>query len=162
MNKMTGYSRYMSTNLRILLLNGPNLNMLGKREPQIYGAATLPQIVDALTLRAKELNATLTHLQSNAEHELINAIQQSLGQQDFIIINPGAYTHTSVAIRDALLSVAIPFIEVHLSNVHAREEFRRHSYLSDIAKGVICGLGAKGYHYALESAVSSLSTIPSN
>ena len=146
----------------IFVLNGPNLNMLGKREPGIYGSKTLDEIVADLSQYANELGVTLEHLQSNAEHELINAIQQSLGQQDFIIINPGAYTHTSVAIRDALLAVAIPFIEVHLSNVHAREEFRRHSYLSDIAKGVICGLGAKGYHYALESAVSSLSTIPSN
>jgi 3-dehydroquinate dehydratase-2 len=119
----------MASNLRILLLNGPNLNMLGKREPHIYGSRTLPQ---------------------------------SLGQQDFIVINPGAFTHTSVAIRDALLAVAIPFIEVHLSNIHARETFRQHSYLSDIAKGVICGLGADGYRYALESAVATLSTKNSN
>jgi 3-dehydroquinate dehydratase-2 len=108
------------------------------------------------------MNVTLSHLQSNAEHELVTAIQQSLGKQDFIIINPGAYTHTSVAIRDALLAVAIPFIEVHLSNVHAREAFRRHSYLSDIAKGVICGLGANGYRFALEAAVSTLTTTKIN
>lgn len=148
----------MASVLRILLLNGPNLNMLGQREPHIYGAATLEQIVAELTAHASSLNVQLSHLQSNAEHELVTAIQQSLGQQDFILINPGAYTHTSVAIRDALLAVAIPFIEIHLSNVHAREAFRRHSYLSDIAKGVICGLGANGYRYALESAVSSLTT----
>ena len=148
----------MASVLRILLLNGPNLNMLGQREPHIYGAATLEQIVANLTEHASTLNVQLSHLQSNAEHELVTAIQQSLGKQDFILINPGAYTHTSVAIRDALLAVAIPFIEIHLSNVHAREAFRRHSYLSDIAKGVICGLGANGYRYALESAVSSLTT----
>jgi len=148
----------MASVLRILLLNGPNLNMLGQREPHIYGAATLEQIVANLTAHANSMNVQLSHLQSNAEHELVTAIQQSLGKQDFILINPGAYTHTSVAIRDALLAVAIPFIEIHLSNVHAREAFRRHSYLSDIAKGVICGLGANGYRYALESAVSSLTT----
>ncbi len=148
----------MASVLRILLLNGPNLNMLGQREPHIYGAATLEQIVSDLTSHASSLNVQLSHLQSNAEHELVTAIQQSLGKQDFILINPGAFTHTSVAIRDALLAVAIPFIEIHLSNVHAREAFRRHSYLSDIAKGVICGLGANGYRYALEAAVSSLTT----
>jgi len=152
----------MASNLRILLLNGPNLNMLGKREPHIYGALTLAQIVDALTSHAVNMGVSLTHLQSNAEHELVDVIQQSLGQQDFIIINPGAYTHTSVAIRDALLAVAIHFIEVHLSNIHAREAFRQHSYLSDIAKGVICGLGADGYRYALESAVATLKPTNSN
>jgi 3-dehydroquinate dehydratase-2 len=116
----------------------------------------LEQIVGELRQHASTFNVELTHLQSNAEHELVTAIQQALGQQDFILINPGAYTHTSIAIRDALLAVAIPFIEIHLSNVHAREAFRKHSYLSDIAKGVICGLGANGYRYALESAVSTL------
>ena len=152
----------MAAVLRILLLNGPNLNMLGQREPHIYGAATLEQIVSQLQQFATGLQVELTHLQSNAEHELVTAIQQSLGQQDFILINPGAYTHTSVAIRDALLAVAIPFIEIHLSNVHAREAFRRHSYLSDIAKGVICGLGADGYRYALESAVAYCTTKHNN
>lgn len=146
----------MAANLRILLLNGPNLNMLGIREPATYGSASLQDIVDALQKEASELNVTLVAKQSNAEHELIEAIQQSYNKQDFIIINPGAYTHTSIALRDALLAVSIPFIEVHLSNVHARESFRRHSYLSDIARGVICGLGAKGYHYALDAAVSYL------
>lgn len=148
----------MAANYRILLLNGPNLNMLGVREPGVYGAASLSDIVSELEHQAGKLNVSLSHLQSNAEHELIGAIQQSLGQQDYIIINPGAYTHTSVAIRDALLAVAIPFIEIHLSNVHAREAFRQHSYLADIAKGVICGFGAKGYHYALDAAVTALQT----
>ena len=148
----------MTANLRILLLNGPNLNMLGIREPATYGAATLAQIVADLQQQAAELNVTLTALQSNAEHELIDAIHQAMGEQDYILINPGAFTHTSIALRDALLSVAIPFIEVHLSNVHAREAFRAHSYLSDIAKGVICGFGAMGYQFALQAAVSQLST----
>ncbi|MEO3878093.1 MAG: type II 3-dehydroquinate dehydratase [Pseudomonadota bacterium] len=148
----------MAATYRILVLNGPNLNMLGVREPAVYGSATLQDIITDLTEQAAAKGVELTHLQSNAEHELVTAIQQSLGQQDYILINPGAFTHTSVAIRDALLAVAIPFIEVHLSNVHARESFRRHSYLSDIAKGVICGLGARGYHYALDAAVSALQT----
>ncbi|BCS48982.1 type II 3-dehydroquinate dehydratase [Aeromonas jandaei] len=146
----------MSQNHRILLLNGPNLNLLGKREPGIYGSKTLDEIVADLTLNASELGVTLEHLQSNAEHELISRIHQAMGQVDFIIINPAAFTHTSVAIRDALLGVAIPFIEVHLSNVHAREPFRHHSYLSDVAKGVICGLGADGYQFALTAAVRHL------
>ncbi len=146
----------MATVLRILLLNGPNLNMLGQREPHIYGAQTLSEVVAKLQQEATELQVELTHLQTNAEHELVTAIQQALGQQDYILINPGAYTHTSIAIRDALLAVALPFIEVHLSNVHAREAFRRHSYLSDIATGVICGLGTQGYHFALQAAVSAL------
>lgn len=148
----------MAATYRILVLNGPNLNMLGVREPAVYGSATLQDIIIDLTEQAAAKGVELTHLQSNAEHELVTAIQQSLGKQDYILINPGAFTHTSVAIRDALLAVAIPFIEVHLSNVHARESFRRHSYLSDIAKGVICGLGARGYHYALDAAVSLLQT----
>lgn len=148
----------MSANYRILVLNGPNLNMLGVREPAIYGPATLAELMDALRVDAEKQGVQLSHLQSNAEHELVTAIQQSLDSQDFIIINPGAFTHTSIAIRDALLAVALPFIEIHLSNVHGRESFRRHSYLSDIARGVICGLGAKGYHYALDAAVSHLQT----
>ena len=126
--------------------------MLGKREPEIYGAQTLNEIINQLTQQAQTKSIELSHLQSNAEHELVNAIHQAFQKIDFIIINPAAFTHTSVAIRDALLSVAIPFIEVHLSNVHAREKFRHHSYLSDVAQGVICGLGAQGYSYALESA----------
>ena len=143
--------------MNILLLNGPNLNMLGKREPEIYGSQTLNDLVSDLTEKANALGVHLLHMQSNAEHQLIDRIHDALGKIDFIIINPGAFTHTSVAIRDALLSVSIPFIEVHLSNVHAREPFRQHSYLSDVAKGVICGLGAQGYEFALQAAVKHLS-----
>ncbi|SKC14669.1 3-dehydroquinate dehydratase [Kosakonia radicincitans] len=147
----------MADKLRILLLNGPNLNMLGTREPKTYGSLTLQQIVNCLTNEAEALNVTLTHFQSNAEFALIDRIHQAKDTADFILINPAAFTHTSVAIRDALLAVDIPFIEIHLSNVHAREPFRHHSYLSDIAVGVICGLGADGYTYALQTAVKRLS-----
>lgn len=143
--------------MNILLLNGPNLNMLGKREPEIYGSQSLQDIVSDLSVKSNALGAKLEHLQSNAEHVIIEKIHDAMGQQDFIIINPGAFTHTSVAIRDALLSVNIPFIEVHLSNVHAREPFRKHSYLSDVALGVICGFGAAGYEFALQAAVQKLS-----
>ncbi|MCW8330722.1 type II 3-dehydroquinate dehydratase [Photobacterium sp. SDRW27] len=146
----------MSTFQRILLINGPNLNLLGLREPGHYGQQTLAQIVTNLTAKATELGVTLDHIQSNAEHELIDAIHSAHGNVDFIIINPAAFTHTSVAIRDALLGVNIPFIEVHLSNVHAREPFRHHSYLSDKAVGVICGLGPDGYEFALHAAVRRL------
>lgn len=146
----------MTAKHRILLLNGPNLNLLGKREPAIYGADTLDDIVTRLHGLASELDVDLQHLQSNAEHELLTTIHQAMGQVDFILINPAALTHTSVALRDALLGVAIPFIEIHLSNVHAREPFRHHSYLSDKAVGVICGLGADGYEFALQAAVRTL------
>ena len=142
----------MSAKFRVLVLNGPNLNMLGKREPEIYGSQTLDQIIEKLSITAQKINIELQHLQSNAEDELIDKVHQSFNSVDFIIINPAAFTHTSVALRDALLSVNIPFIEVHLSNVHAREAFRKHSYFSDVAMGVICGLGSKGYDYALEAA----------
>lgn len=142
----------MTTKFNVLVLNGPNLNMLGKREPEIYGSQSLADIIASLEVKAESLEMNLQHLQSNAEHELIDALHQAHNKVDFIIINPAAFTHTSVALRDALLTVNIPFIEVHLSNVHKREEFRQHSYLSDIAEGVICGLGAKGYEYALDSA----------
>lgn len=138
---------------KILLLNGPNLNMLGKREPEIYGSQTLSDIEQHLQAQAAQKGANLDYFQSNSEEALINRIHQAFQQVDFIIINPAAFTHTSVALRDALLSVSIPFVEIHLSNVHARESFRHHSYLSDIAKGVICGLGAKGYDYALDFAL---------
>lgn len=138
--------------VNVLLLNGPNLNMLGTREPSVYGAQRLDQIVTDLTAQAEALGITLEHMQSNAEHELIDKIHNAFGKVDFIIINPAAFTHTSVALRDALLSVAIPFIEVHLSNVHAREPFRQHSYFSDVAQGVICGLGTQGYDFALQAA----------
>ena len=142
----------MNAKFTVLVLNGPNLNMLGKREPTIYGKQSLSDIIAELSQQAGEKHITLQHLQTNAEHELIDAIHQGYQQIDFIIINPGAFTHTSVALRDALLSVSIPFIEVHLSNVHAREAFRQHSYLSDIAQGIICGLGAQGYEFALAAA----------
>jgi len=137
--------------VKVLVLNGPNLNLLGKREPEVYGRQTLTDIIDALQVEAKQLDIELTHLQSNREYELIEKIHESAGEIDFIIINPAAFTHTSVAIRDALLGVSIPFVEVHLSNVHQREKFRHHSYLSDIACAVICGMGAKGYSFALQS-----------
>ncbi|WP_394249124.1 type II 3-dehydroquinate dehydratase [Vibrio profundi] len=146
----------MSTKLSILVLNGPNLNLLGLREPAHYGSQTLAQIIDSLTEQANSQDVELTHLQSNREYELIEAVHAAYQKVDFIIINPAAFTHTSVALRDALLGVAIPFIEVHLSNVHARESFRHHSYLSDKAEGVICGLGAQGYQFALTAAINAL------
>ncbi|APE07300.1 MAG: type II 3-dehydroquinate dehydratase [Alteromonas sp.] len=140
--------------MNILLLNGPNLNMLGQREPDKYGTQTLQNIVDDLQAQAASSDVTLTHFQSNAEHALIERIHSAMGNTDAIIINPAAFTHTSIAIRDALLSVSIPFIEVHLSNVHAREPFRHHSYFSDVAAGVIVGLGPMGYSLALTAAVN--------
>lgn len=146
----------MSTKSRILVLNGPNLNLLGLREPAHYGSQTLQQIVEKLSDQAQKAGIELNHLQSNREYKLIEAIHAAYGQVDFIIINPAAFTHTSVALRDALLGVAIPYIEVHLSNVHAREPFRHHSYLSDKAEGVICGLGAQGYEFALSAAIEKL------
>ncbi|ENO8416393.1 type II 3-dehydroquinate dehydratase [Vibrio mimicus] len=146
----------MTAKSRILVLNGPNLNLLGLREPAHYGSQTLEQIVSTLRDQAQKAGIELEHRQSNREYELIEAIHQAFGKVDFIIINPAAFTHTSVALRDALLGVAIPFIEVHLSNVHAREPFRHHSYLSDKAQGVICGLGAQGYEFALSAAIRAL------
>lgn len=147
----------MAEKFHILLLNGPNLNLLGSREPEKYGKTTLAEIVSELTSQADALKVKLSHLQSNAEYVLIDRIHEAKGNVDYIVINPAAFTHTSVALRDALLAVGIPFIEVHLSNVHAREPFRHHSYLSDIAAGVICGLGADGYSWALQTAVKRLS-----
>ncbi|WP_394146173.1 type II 3-dehydroquinate dehydratase [Vibrio atypicus] len=146
----------MTAKSRILVLNGPNLNLLGLREPAHYGSQTLTQIIESLTQQAKQAGVELEHLQSNREYELIEKIHAAYNNVDFIIINPAAFTHTSVALRDALLGVAIPFIEVHLSNVHARESFRHHSYLSDKAEGVICGLGAQGYEFALSAALTKL------
>ena len=139
----------------ILVLHGPNLNRLGSREPGVYGATTLDQINQHLRELASQQGHHLLSLQSNAEHELIERIHAAGDEAiDFIIINPAAFTHTSVAIRDALLAVSIPFIEVHLSNVYKREPFRHHSYFSDVAEGVICGLGAKGYELALQAAIA--------
>ena len=142
----------MSKKYHILLLNGPNLNMLGKREPAHYGTLSLADIEANLYQIATQKNLNLSTFQANSEEKLIDKIHQSFGEVDFIIINPAAFTHTSVALRDALLSVAIPFVEVHLSNIHKREPFRHHSYFSDVAEGVICGLGAKGYEYTLDFA----------
>jgi len=142
---------------KILVLHGPNLNLLGTREPEIYGRETLAEINRQLTGLAQAGGHELICFQSNAEHELIDRIQQSREERiTLILFNPGAFTHTSIALRDALAAVAIPFIEVHLSNVHAREPFRRHSYLSDIAVGVICGFGADSYRLALEAAMRRL------
>lgn len=141
----------------ILVLHGPNLNLLGTREPTHYGNRTLEDINAALINTAQQAGHDLTCLQSNAEHELVDAIQQAgKNKTDWIIINPAAFTHTSVALRDALAAVDIPFIEVHLSNVHAREEFRHASYFSDLARGVISGLGPYGYTLALMSIIDSL------
>jgi len=142
---------------RLLLLQGPNLNLLGTREPEIYGAVTLDDIHQALTQQASLQGHQLECFQSNYEGALVERIHAAREKTDFILINPAAYTHTSVAIRDALAGVAIPFIEIHISNVHARESFRHHSYLSDIAVGVICGLGTQGYELALTAAVCQLS-----
>lgn len=139
--------------MRILVLNGPNLNLLGQREPEQYGSTTLEQINERMLALSSELGDDLTFFQSNHEGDLIDAVHDALANKiDFIIINPAAFTHTSVAIRDALLAVDIPFIEVHLSNVYQRESFRHHSYFSDIAAGVICGFGAHGYEMALIAA----------
>jgi 3-dehydroquinate dehydratase-2 len=138
----------------ILVLHGPNLNLLGTREPEVYGRVTLDEINSKLSAQAQTKGAKLTYLQSNAEATLVDRVQQARTDgTDFIIINPAAFTHTSVAIRDALAAVAIPFVEVHLSNVHAREAFRKESYFSDIAVGVISGLGATGYELALQFAL---------
>jgi len=141
----------------ILVLHGPNLNLLGEREPDIYGSTTLADINRRLEHLARERNHHLAHLQSNAEYELVERVQAArLEGVDFILINPAAFTHTSVALRDALAAVAIPFIEIHLSNTHAREDFRHHSYFSDLALGVICGLGALGYELGLLAALQQL------
>jgi len=142
---------------RLLLLNGPNLNLLGQREPQTYGAATLEQLVDQATAAARAAGHELVAFQSNAEHELVDRVQAARHDGTaFIILNPGAFTHTSIALRDALLAVALPFIEVHLSNVFAREAFRHHSYFTDIAVGAIFGLGGLGYELAVRAAAGQL------
>lgn len=142
----------------ILLLNGPNLNLLGKREPAHYGSATLDTIENKLKTIANAAGYNLQCFQHNAEYELINKIHAAMDDNTrFILFNPAAFTHTSVALRDALLGVNIPFIEIHLSNVHQRESFRHHSYFSDIAEGSIIGLGAQGYELALQAAINRLS-----
>ena len=139
----------------VLVLNGPNLNLLGSREPEIYGAETLKDVNKRLLALAQKAGTKLESFQSNSESELVERVQKAgPAGVDFVIINPAAFTHTSVALRDALAAVRIPYIEVHLSNVHAREPFRRHSYFSDQAVGVICGLGSQGYEYALQCALT--------
>jgi 3-dehydroquinate dehydratase-2 len=136
----------------LLLLNGPNLNLLGTREPGLYGSTTLPEVEQKLADMARDMGHTLNSFQSNSEAELVDRIQQAKQDTDFILINPGALTHTSVAMRDAILAVDVPFIEIHISNVHAREEFRQKSFFSDIAVGTIVGLGPQGYELALRAA----------
>ncbi len=146
-------------NSSVLLLNGPNLNLLGTREPEVYGKTTLEDITKRMAELAKNAGISLESFQSNHEGELIDRVQKA--KKDgigFIIINPGGFTHTSVALRDALAGVAIPFIEVHLSNIHQREEFRKHSYFSDLAMGVICGLGAQGYELAFTAIQNKLAS----
>jgi 3-dehydroquinate dehydratase-2 len=143
--------------MQILVLHGPNLNLLGTREPQVYGATTLEQINQSLAAHAQSRGAQLASFQSNHEGALIDRVHEArVDGTRFIVINPGAFTHTSVALRDAIAGVAIPFIEVHLSNVHKREPFRHHSYFSDLAEGVIVGLGARGYQLALDAAIDRL------
>lgn len=145
----------------ILVLHGPNLNLLGTREPEHYGATSLDQINQTLSKQAAAAGHQLESLQSNAEHALVDKVHEAAQNQiELIIINPAAFTHTSVALRDALAAVAIPFIEVHLSNVHAREEFRQHSFFSDLAWGVISGLGAQGYELALQAGIHKLNSGP--
>ena len=147
---------------KILLLHGPNLNLLGTREPELYGHDTLDLINQRATGIARDAGHELIAKQSNAEHELVNVLQEASREGvDFIVFNPAAYTHTSIAIRDAMIASKIPFIEIHLSNIFQREKFRHHSYLSDIAQGVICGVGAKGYELAVQAAISHLETAES-
>ncbi len=144
--------------MQILVIHGPNLNLLGSREPEVYGAQTLAQIDADLAKKAAEAGFTLESFQSNHEGALVDRIQAAAHEGcRFIIINPAAYTHTSVALRDALAAVALPFVEVHLSNIHKREPFRHHSYFSQLAEGVICGLGARGYALALSHVIETLS-----
>ena len=139
---------------KFLVLHGPNLNLLGSREPEIYGHDTLADVNGRIRALAASRGHEVECLQSNAEHELVERIQQAKGEAACIVINPGAFTHTSIALRDAFLGVGIPFIEIHLSNVHAREAFRQTSYLSDVAQAVITGCGAQGYLFALEAAMA--------
>ncbi|MXP51340.1 type II 3-dehydroquinate dehydratase [Pantoea sp. SoEX] len=149
----------MKYKFHILFLNGPNLNMLGIRETEKYGCKSLKNILDDLTKYANNLNIKLSHLQSNAEFKLIDRIHESYGTVDYIIINPAAFAHTSIALRDALLSVSIPFIEIHISNVYSRESFRQNSYLANISEGLMCGFGPESYLWALKIAIQKLSKI---
>lgn len=142
---------------KLLVLHGPNLNLLGSREPEVYGRATLAEINASLAAQAAGAGHRFESLQSNAEHELVDRVQAARDDGTaFLLINPAAFTHTSVALRDALAAVAIPFIEIHLSNPHSREPFRHHSYFSDLAVGVVCGFGADSYRYAMEAAIKKL------
>ena len=144
--------------MRILFLNGPNLNLLGTREPEKYGRVTLPEIEARVSQRAKELGATIAFRQSNLEGDLVNWLQEAKGKFDWVVLNAAAYTHTSIAIRDAIAAVQVPTIEIHLSNVHAREEFRHKSLIAPVCRGQITGFGANSYLLALEAAVSDNSS----
>ena len=141
--------------MKILVIHGPNLNLLGIREPDVYGSITMEQIDKGLEKKASKNNIYLESFQSNAEHEIVSKLQESMDETDYIIINPGALTHTSIAIRDALLGIDIPFYEIHISNIFSREEFRHKSFFSDIAAGVICGLGSQGYNMALNHIIET-------
>jgi len=141
--------------MKILVIHGPNLNLLGIREPEVYGSVTMEEINEGLEERASSNNIQIEAFQSNAEHEIVTKLQDSMDHIDYIIINPGALTHTSIAIRDSLLGIGVPFYEVHISNIFAREEFRQKSYFSDVANGVICGLGTQGYDLALRHIIDS-------
>lgn len=154
MSKSQGVSK--SNEIRILVIHGPNLNLLGKREPEIYGTQTLAELDAELAAAAKAIGVEVECFQSNHEGELIDRIQEAMGHDSAILINPGGFTHTSVALRDALVATTLPVVEVHLSNVYARESFRQTSYVSPIALGVVSGLGARGYRFGLEALVEHL------
>ncbi|MDA7600201.1 type II 3-dehydroquinate dehydratase [Gammaproteobacteria bacterium] len=141
--------------MKILVIHGPNLNLLGIREPEVYGSVTMEEINEGLEETASSNNIQIEAFQSNAEHEIVTKLQDSMDHIDYIIINPGALTHTSIAIRDSLLGIGVPFYEVHISNIFAREEFRQKSYFSDVANGVICGLGTQGYDLALRHIIDN-------
>ena len=141
--------------MNVLVIHGPNLNLLGVREPEVYGSVTMEEINQGLVDKAASHNIKIETFQSNAEHEIVTKLQDSMNQIDYIIINPGALTHTSIAIRDSLLGIEVPFYEVHISNIFSREEFRHKSYFSDIANGVICGLGTQGYELALNHIIKN-------